>query len=242
MPRTPFTPRIPLLLLFFSFAAFTAHAQADLPEAIHPSPEVFRPIESQKVSQIPSQNSPSSYQPLTAAGRFKWFVKSSIGPESLAVGLFTASHETARNNPDEYGPHWDGFGKRDGIRLTSVATKGAIEASLGSLWGEDPRYFRASPNDSFNRRVKHVVKLTFVARRTDGNYSPAYARFVAVPAANFLSNTWRVDAEATTDDAIKRTLYGFLARMAGNALKEFLPDLIHHHNSQQPTARDSSAH
>jgi len=30
------------------------------------------------------------------------------------------------------------------MRLTGVSTGKAIEAGLGSLWGEDPRYFRAA--------------------------------------------------------------------------------------------------
>ena len=40
------------------------------------------------------------------------------------------------------------------------------------------------------------MKTTFTAPRPDGHYAPAYARFIAIPGSNFLSNTWRADSEA----------------------------------------------
>jgi bacillopeptidase F (M6 metalloprotease family) len=85
-----------------------------------------------------------SYQPITGRQRFNWFVRSTIGPESLAAGMFTAGFGTAINRPQEYGTHWDGYAKRYGIRFTGISTGNAMEAAFGSLWGEDPRYFRAT--------------------------------------------------------------------------------------------------
>ena len=54
---------------------------------------------------------------------------------------------------------------------------------------------------------------------------PAYARYVAIPGNNFLSNTWREPSEATNSSAAYRTGLGFLGRMAGNAFMEFWPDV-----------------
>ncbi|HEY7615282.1 MAG TPA: hypothetical protein VH744_00625, partial [Terriglobales bacterium] len=85
-----------------------------------------------------------SYRPITGEQRFRWFVNNTVGPASLGAGILSAGLGTARNNPEEYGPTWEGFGKRYGMRLTGVSTGNAMEAGLGSLWGEDPRYFRAS--------------------------------------------------------------------------------------------------
>lgn len=69
-----------------------------------------------------------------------WFLRSAIGPESLGAGVVSAAWNTGFNNPPEYGPHLDGFARRYGMRLTGVATSNAIEAGLGSVWDEDPRY------------------------------------------------------------------------------------------------------
>jgi hypothetical protein len=170
---------------------------------------------------------PVSYQPITAKQRLHWFTRNTIGPESLAGGLFTAAFGTAINRPQEYGPHWEGFGKRYGMRFSGIATGNAMEASLGALWGEDPRYFPAT-GQSFKGRIKNVVLMTFVARRADGELAPAFARYAGISGNNFLSNSWRADSEAGVSDACLRTALGFAGRMAGNAFAEFWPTLTQH--------------
>src|ERR1700674_1255344 len=96
---------------------------------------------------------PLPYQPITSTGRIRWFVLNSIGPQSLAAGVFSAAIGTAMNSPSEYGPHWEGFGKRYGLRLTGIVTQNAMEAGVGTLWGEDPRYFRTQ-EEPFRRRIR----------------------------------------------------------------------------------------
>jgi hypothetical protein len=118
-----------------------------------------------------------SYEPITGRQRMQWFVGSTVGAESLAAGTFSAGFGTARNRPEEYGPHWDGFGKRYAMRFTGVATSHAIEGAAGSLWGEDPRYFRAA-GQPFKGRMKNVVVMTFAARQSNGMLAPAYARYL----------------------------------------------------------------
>jgi hypothetical protein len=67
--------------------------------------------------------------------------------------------------------------------------------------------------------------MMFLAYSRSGRITPAYARYLAVPGNNFLSNTWRADSEATPRYAVERTLTGLLGRMAGNALAEFWADV-----------------
>ena len=167
-------------------------------------------------------NLPVSYQSITGRQRLHWFVKSTIGPQSLAAGLFTAGFGTAFNRPEEYGPHWEGYGKRYGMRFTGISTGNAMEAAVGSLWGEDPRYFRATAQ-SFKGRMKNVMVMTFVARQADGDLGPAYARYIGITGNNFLSNTWREDSESSVGDACLRTALGFAGRMGSNAFAEFWP-------------------
>ncbi len=113
-----------------------------------------------------------------------------------------------------------------------------MEAGLGALIGEDPRYRRASDDASFGRRVGHIVKWTFLAPNRDGDLRPAYARYVAIAGSNALSNTWRVESEANTDHLLERTALGFLSHMAGNTWDEFWPDAkrkLFHHGSKYDT-------
>lgn len=210
-----------LAVLGTAFPAFAQTSSQSVPaqtqdkmKAEPPSPlQSPRPLEQNAV-----------YHPITGDQRLKWFAASTVGPTTLIAGIFSAGIGTALDRPHEYGPGWEGFGDRYGMRLTGVSTGNAIEASFGALWGEDPRYFRV-PDEPFKARLGHVIKLTFLARRRDGHYAPAYARYIATPGNNFLSNTWRVDSEANTDDALLRTLLGFAGRMGSNAFAEFSPDI-----------------
>jgi hypothetical protein len=175
----------------------------------------------------------ADYQPLAAKQRLKWFARSTFGPASLAGSVVSAAFGTALNRPEEYGTHWEGFGDRLGMGVSGNSVSNAMEAGLGSLWGEDPRYFRAS-GESFGHRVGHIVKGTFIAYNADGHTMPAYARYMAISGSNFLSNTWRERSEADASHASSRIVFGFLGRMAGNAFAEFWPDLTRkafHHGS-----------
>lgn len=167
------------------------------------------------------------YHPITVSQRFQWFVVETIGPRSLIAGVFTSAYGTAVDKPREWGPGWPGFADRYGMRLTGIATSNLMEASLGTLRHEDPRYFRV-PDEPFPARVRNVIRLTFYAREPSGNFGPAFARLIAIPANNFLSNTWRPNSEANTQDAMLRTAYGFAGRMASNAFSEFWPDIKTH--------------
>ncbi len=164
------------------------------------------------------------YHPMTLRQRMHWTVRSTIGAESLTAGVISAGFGTATDRPEEYGTHWEGFAERYGMRLTGVATSNAMEAGLGALWGEDPHYYAVGPGEPLKARVKNIVRATFTARERDGRYAPAYARIIAVPASNFLSNTWRADSESNVHDALFRTFLGFAGHMTRNAWEEFRPE------------------
>ena len=167
---------------------------------------------------------PSPYQPITSTGRLRWFVLSSIGPQCLAAGVFSAAIGTAMNSPSEYGPHWEGFGKRYGLRRTGIVTQNAMEAGIGTLWGEDPRYFRTE-DEPLRRRIRNILVMTVTARGRDGDLHPAYARYIAIGGGNFLSNTWRPESQETVGSALSRVGLGFAGHAAGNAFLEFWPDI-----------------
>jgi hypothetical protein len=172
--------------------------------------------------------------PLTAEERFKWVVLATVGPKNLAAGIVVAGIQTWRNDPDEYGPHWDGFAKRYGARLGLGGTINAIEASVGALWGEDPRYFRAA-GQPFKRRIGNIFKMAFVARDPAGQLHPAYARFIAVPSGVIVSNTWRPDSPITAGHVSWQIGIGFINRIVGNTFSEFLPDLLERRKRKSQT-------
>ena len=67
--------------------------------------------------------------------------------------------------------------------------------------------------------------------------TPAYARFIAIPGSNFLSNTWRVSGDDTAGSACIRTGLGFAGRFGSNAFDEFWPDVkqkVFHRRASRP--------
>lgn len=177
--------------------------------------------------------------PMTAQERFRWVALATIGPKNLTAGVFVAGIQTWRNEPEEYGPHWDGYAKRYGSRLAVGGTINAMEAGVGALWGEDPRYFRAA-GQPFKRRIGHIFKMAFVARDRSGSLHPAYARFIAVPSGQIVSNLWRPDSPNTAGLISWQVGISFLNRIVGNTFSEFVPDILERRkrnsggNNQQP--------
>ncbi len=168
-----------------------------------------------------------SSSPITQAQRLKWATFASVGPPNLAAGVFTSAFSTAQNNPREYGPHWEGYGKRQGLRLTGAVTSNFMEAELGALWGEDPRYRRATGKTA-NGRVWHAVKTAFLSYDREGHTMPAYARFIAVPTSNVIANSWRPDSQHTANQTMTRVSLGFISRIVSNSFVEFWPDIRKH--------------
>ena len=163
-------------------------------------------------------------QPITAKERIQWVVNTTVGPEGLAGELFGAGWDTLLNSPPkEYGTHWQGFGDRLGMGVAGNAVSNSMEGGLGAVWGEDPRYLRDG-GASFGDRLGHAAKMTFLAEDRTGNVMPAYARFMAIPGSNFLSNAWRAPGDDDVNRATIRTGIGFLGRFGSNVFDEFWPD------------------
>jgi hypothetical protein len=169
-------------------------------------------------------SSSDALQPISAKERIQWVVSGTLGPEGLAGEVLGAGWGTLFDSPKAYGTHWRGFGDRLGMSVAGNLTSDTMEAGLGAIWGEDPRYIRDGAASSFSHRLEHAAKMTFMAENRDGNVMPAYARFVAIPGSNFLSNAWRAPGDDTTDRALVRTGFGFLGRFGDNIFDEFWPD------------------
>jgi len=166
----------------------------------------------------------SPYPAISDAERLRWAIDSTIGAKSLGAGIVIAAWRTANNNPEEYGPHWEGFAKRYGIRLAGVATGNAIEVEVGNLWGEDPRYVRSAEYRTLPR-LRHAAAMVFIAPRADGHLAPSYARYTGIVGSNFISNSWRAKSENGINAALTRSALGFLGKFASNVIDEFWQDI-----------------
>jgi hypothetical protein len=173
-----------------------------------------------------AQSAPPSdaYVPITPAGRVEWVVAGSVGPRSLGVGVISSAWQTAWNVPEEWHRSWRGFGKRYLQREVDVTLSNSIEAGVGSLWGEEPRYVRA-PGGSVKARAAHAARSVVLARRRDGHFAPAWGRYTANVANNLIENAWLPPSVTTPGATTLRCATAFAGRLAGNLFDEFWPDI-----------------
>jgi hypothetical protein len=163
--------------------------------------------------------------PITALARLQWVIASTALPTSILADAISAGFGTGIDSPRELGTHWTGFQKRYVNTMATGLLGNGIEAGLGAAWGEDPRYVPAEPGTSTRRRIVRAAKWTFLARDSDGQMGPAYARFIAIPAAAGISNIWRPSSETGFDNFAERTAFGFAGHFGGNVWNEFWPDV-----------------
>jgi len=178
--------------------------------------------------------------PITASQRVEWVVDGTLGLRSVTVfGPAAAGFQTGLNTPPEWTRSWFGFGRRYLERGVDVAMSSSIEAGLGAMSGEDPRYARLG-HGRMRARAFYAVRTTFVARHGDGTWHPAWARYVANVANTMIENAWLPPSETTAGQTARRSIAGIVSRIGANALTEFWPDIakrLHLSDSHAVTSR-----
>jgi hypothetical protein len=167
----------------------------------------------------------SDSTPITPGERVNWIVDGTVGPRTLfVVSPLAAAGQTQWNKPEEWHRSWSGFGKRYLHQEADVAISSTLEAGVGALWGEEPRYRRMG-SGSFGARAKWALRTAFVAQRRDGRLHPAWGRYVGNTANNVIENAWLPPSATTVRHTILRSAAGFATRIGGNAWEEFWPDV-----------------
>jgi hypothetical protein len=156
----------------------------------------------------------------------KWIVDGTIGSQSLfVVGPLASGWQTMWNQPEEWGQSWSGFGKRYLQREVDVTLSNSLEAGVGAIWGEEPRYVRMG-RGRFGARVKWSIKTAFVTQWRDGKLHPAWGRYIGNTVNNVIENTWLPPSSTTIGQTTYRSVAGLLSRVGANAFEEFWPDVL----------------
>jgi hypothetical protein len=167
-----------------------------------------------------------NYQPITAQERLRYFGGTTFGPSAMLFSSsFSAGWRTLGNRPEEWGPHWEGFGKRYGSSVLNRTVINGAENSLGAIWKEDPRYFRLGQGP-VRARLGQTMKQTFLSRYGDGQYRFGAAKAIGITGAAFAQKLWVPPSIASNSDCALRVGGGFAARFLSNLIREFSPDLI----------------
>ncbi len=219
--------RRPMRFTGFLIAAFSMTGACSAAFAFgDPAPLISEPAPEIAVSApVDVVVEAAPYAAVTSWQRLGWFTTKTFGVSNLGGSLPIAAWQTFRDRPAEAGPHWKGFGERYGVAVSTTAVSNAMEAGIGAIWGEDPRYRRDGASVSFKSRLGHVVKWTVVAPNRNGELRPAYARFLAFSGSSFASNAWREPSDTDAGHSLERIGFALLGRMGSDAFDEFWPDM-----------------
>jgi hypothetical protein len=211
------------LLSVLALALELAPAPARAQETLSFAPPVAIDSAQTAVSQAPPLSA-VSYVAITGPQRVDWIVVGTIGPRSLAVGVLADAWQTGFNVPEEWGRSWSGVGKRYLEREADVAISSTIEAGMGAIWGEDPRYVQSGRRGLWPR-TRYALKTVVLAQRPDGHLAPAWGRYAGNVFNNVIENAWLPRSTTTAGQTVFRSVNGFLGRAGGNLFDEFWPDV-----------------
>jgi hypothetical protein len=216
-----------MLTLAFAvaFSLMSASATAQPPDPADPGAAASGlSLLNEDLAQPPPAPSADAYVPISGTGRVEWIVGGTVGRRSLGVGVLAAGWQTGFNMPREWGQTWNGLGKRYVEREADVAISNTIEAGLGALWGEDPRYISSGRHGVWPR-ARYALKTVFLAQRSSGQLAPAWGRYAGNVFNNIIENAWLPPSTTTWEQTTWRGASGFLGRAAGNLWDEFWPDV-----------------
>ena len=163
----------------------------------------------------------NGYVPPDPATRRRRFINSMVGPFSIARTIGTAGISTWRNSPEEWGPTWEGFGRRVASNFGKKAIKQTTKFGLDEVLKVDSHYYR-SKDKSVGARVGNALISPVTARNRSGK------RVVGIPnlAGTYTSSiiareAWYPDRYDWKDGVRSGTIsLGFSA--AFNLFKEFV--------------------
>ena len=165
--------------------------------------------------------SPQDYVRPVAAARRKRFINSTIGPVAIGRMVFNAGMSTWTNSPDEWGTHWEGFGRRFASNVGKNVIRQTTSFGLDEALKYDS-YFYRSKNKSVGARFKNALISPVTARDRNGKRVLGIPRITAAYTSSIIaSEAWYPDHYDWTD-GLKSGTYSLGFNAAFNLFREFI--------------------
>lgn len=185
-----------------------------------PSPTPVSQVTPSPTPSRPVSTSASTYVFPDSKSRFKRYINGMIGPMTLGKSVAYAGIGTWRNSPEEWGDHWEGFGRRVASGLGTNAIKQTITYGLGEAMKLDSKYYR-SQNKSFGSKVANALISPVTARNVKGKRVIGVPRLVGIYTANIIARETWYPSRYDWKDGMKTATVSLGASVAYNLIKEF---------------------
>jgi len=144
-----------------------------------------------------------------------------FGPVALGKRVLSAGWSTWRNSPEEWGPHWEGFGKRFASGTGKTIIKSTAQYGLEEAFKLDSHYYR-SKNTSVGARVKNALISPVTARDENGRRVFGFPRIIGTYTGSIVAaETWYPD-RYDWKNGVRSGTISLGMNAAFNLVKEFI--------------------
>ena len=205
-------------------AASPTPTKAEKTENVILAPQDKFGVESPIKDPNPDLNSIRSiipYERPDSKTRFKRYVNGMFGPVALGKSVASAGFSTWRNSPEEWGNHWDGFGRRLASSVGKNIIKSTVTYGLDESFKLDSHYYRSTKKD-FGSKLSNALLSTVTARNKNGKRVFGFPRIAGTYSSNIIAaETW-FPSRFDWKDGVKSGTVSLGLNAAFNVIKEFV--------------------
>jgi hypothetical protein len=146
----------------------------------------------QTQSPSPATQTPATttYKRPEKKERVDRYVRSMFGPITIGRNLASAGISTWKNSPEEWGPHWDGYGKRFASSMAKGVISNTTSFALEEAFKLDSRYVRAT-GKGVGYRIGNALISPLTARNKSGQRVFGFPRIAGTYASHVIAaQTW----------------------------------------------------
>ena len=144
-----------------------------------------------------------------------------FGPVALGKRVLSAGWSTWRNSPEEWGSHWEGFGKRFASGTGKTIIKSTAQYGLEEAFKLDSHYY-PSKNTSVGARVKNALISPVTARDVNGRRVFGFPRIIGTYTGSIVAaETWYPD-RYDWKNGVRSGTISLGMNAAFNLVKEFI--------------------
>ncbi|MGC1782347.1 MAG: hypothetical protein WA708_07505 [Acidobacteriaceae bacterium] len=163
-----------------------------------------------------------------------------LQPYAFGTQILAAGWEQLLNSDPKYGTDKAGFGERLGAATIRQGSQAILsDGVFAAVFRQDPRYYVKGSGKILNR-VVYAASRVLITRNDDGSEAVNYSELVGYAGASALTMTYYPAVSATWPKTAKGYGISLAGTALGNAVHEFLPDLMHlvshRHGGQTATA------
>ena len=167
------------------------------------------------------------FEPLSSGDKFCLAADHTVDRVTPLKAAVAAAFGQAINTPTGYEQGWDGYGKRFGSAVGTIAFNELFSTYIfPGILHQDPRYFRSGQGTN-GQRIKYALTRVLVTRTDSGGNAFNWSYLLGTAFASAAANIYYPDRNRSFGDTFAQAGTTFGLGAGVNVLQEFLPELEH---------------